>query len=287
MNSGTIVSLNKKTAIIFGAGFTGQVVYDRICNDYEVIAFCDNNVQKQQKTLFNLPVIDPSRLKEVEYDNIFIGTDMRDSVYRQVVDELGISADKLLDEPVKLLTYKARRIALKGASEIIKNRGLQGSTAEAGVFQGEFAKKINEFFNDRKLYLFDTFEGFHKEDVSLEEDKVNAFAGEFNINTNADFVLSVMPFKDNCIIKQGYFPESAVNIDDPFVFVSLDMDLYKPTLEGLKFFYPKLVKGGYIFIHDFFSQRFNGVKKAVEEYSLEVNLQYCPLGDECSIIITK
>lgn len=39
-------------------------------------------------------------------------------------------------------------------------------------------------------------------------------------------------------------------IEDSFCFVSLDMDLYKPTYEGLHYFYPRLNHGGYIFIHD-------------------------------------
>ena len=29
------------------------------------------------------------------------------------------------------------------------------------------------------------------------------------------------------------------------------MDLYKPTLEGLNIFYPKISKGGYLSIHDY------------------------------------
>ena len=47
-----------------------------------------------------------------------------------------------------------------------------------------------------------------------------------------------------CLFKKGYFPESAHGIDEKFAFVSLDLDLYKPTLEGLRFFYPKMIKGG-------------------------------------------
>ena len=38
---------------------------------------------------------------------------------------------------------------------------------------------------------------------------------------------------------------------EKFAFVSLDTDLYKPTLAGLEFFWPRMSKGGFIFIHDF------------------------------------
>jgi O-methyltransferase len=49
--------------------------------------------------------------------------------------------------------------------------------------------------------------------------------------------------------------------------VSLDVDLYKPTLAGLEYFYPRLSVGGCIFIHDYNNRRFKGVRKAVEEFT--------------------
>ena len=33
--------------------------------------------------------------------------------------------------------------------------------------------------------------------------------------------------------------------------VMLDVDLYRPALEVLRFFYPRMVRGGYFFMHDF------------------------------------
>src|SRR6188508_837716 len=40
----------------------------------------------------------------------------------------------------------------------IKSNGVKGNVAELGVYKGEFAKRINQLFPDKKLYLFDTFE---------------------------------------------------------------------------------------------------------------------------------
>ena len=45
---------------------------------------------------------------------------------------------------------------------------LDGSVAECGVYKGEFASVINRCFYDRKLYLFDIFEGFDLRDVETE-----------------------------------------------------------------------------------------------------------------------
>jgi O-methyltransferase len=37
-------------------------------------------------------------------------------------------------------------------------------------------------------------------------------------------------------------------------------------LAGLRYFYPRLSRGGCIFVHDYNNRRFNGVRSAVEEF---------------------
>jgi O-methyltransferase len=144
-----------------------------------------------------------------------------------------------------------RYTTLELCANEIKTNNIKGNVAELGVYKGEFAKRINQLFPDRKLYLFDTFKGFDEKDVQTE--KQESFSGgeqDFS-DTSVEFVLSKMKFRDNCIIKKGYFPESAADIDDKFCFVSIDADLYKPILAGLQFFYPKIENKGYIFVNDF------------------------------------
>src|SRR3989338_5554484 len=53
----------------------------------------------------------------------------------------------------------------------VTNKNIPGSVAELGVYRGDFAKKINEAFPDRKLYLFDTFAGFNTGDVEFDKNK--------------------------------------------------------------------------------------------------------------------
>ncbi|MBK9794912.1 MAG: methyltransferase, partial [Holophagaceae bacterium] len=116
--------------------------------------------------------------------------------------------------------------------------GLVGSVAEVGVYQGAFAEMINICFPDRKFYLFDTFEGFSPKDIQEELNQGIAFGNQDFKNTSVQRVLYRMKHPDKCIIKKGYFPATAVDIDDDFVFISLDADLYAPILSGLEFFYP-------------------------------------------------
>jgi O-methyltransferase len=192
------------------------------------------------------------------------------------------------------LKYRAwdfnRYSSLEFCAKEISDRKIQGSVAELGVYQGDFAIKINEVFPDRKLYLFDTFEGFANKDVEI--DLNNGFGSKGHkvdfSDTNVDTILKRMVSSEKCIIKKGYFPETAENLEDTFAFVSIDADLYKPLYDGLNYFYPRLSKGGYIFIHDYNNALFTGAKEAVRKFSSETGVSYFPLSDDGgTAIITK
>ena len=167
----------------------------------------------------------------------------------------------------------------------INEGNVKGNVAELGVYKGEFAKYINLAFPDRKFYLFDTFEGFDEKDVVIE--KGNEFSsGEQDFtNTSIGEVMSKMPHKENCIIKQGYFPDSLQGLEDTFCLVSIDPDLYKPILDGLEYFYPRLNKGGYILVHDYNNDSYSGAKKAVREYCHRNNIPFTPLTDVWGTVV--
>lgn len=59
--------------------------------------------------------------------------------------------------------------------------------AEVGVYTGEFCKLFNRYFPERKLYLFDTFEGFDSKRDLVNEVDLDEFK-----DTSVDIVLSKM-----------------------------------------------------------------------------------------------
>ena len=181
-----------------------------------------------------------------------------------------------------------RLSTLELVSHEINNTGIEGNVAELGVYKGKFARYINQYFPDRKLYLFDTFEGFDKRDIKREQE-LHLTSGEQNFSdTSLQKVLGQMKFPEKCIPVKGYFPESASAINDQFVFVSLDADLYQPIYSGLCFFYPMLAKGGYIFVHDFNNHNYKGVREAVKRFCKEENINFVPIPDSGgTAIITK
>jgi hypothetical protein len=185
------------------------------------------------------------------------------------------------EEPPSSQDDFCRVTSLRLAAERIHALNVGGAIAEVGVYRGEFAAILSRLFPDRTLYLFDTFEGFSDNDLSDEKNGnfSNAAVGDLT-ETDVELVLSRMAEPDRVVVRKGYFPETAEGLEEEnFAFVSLDVDLYKPMAAGLRYFYPRLSKGGYMFIHDYNCLRYKGVKIAVEEFVRETGAPVVPLPD--------
>ena len=175
---------------------------------------------------------------------------------------------------------------LELAAHEIRENGVAGNVAELGVFHGDFASKINQAFPDRTFYLFDTFTGFDDRDVLVESKKEIATPDKTFPGAVTAKVLSRMKHRDKIVLRDGFFPETAEGLEnETFALVSLDVDLYQPTLEGLRFFYPRLNKGGYIFVHDFHSRNFPGCGQAVREFIKETGATYIPVTDQGGSVV--
>lgn len=154
-------------------------------------------------------------------------------------------------------------------------KDIPGAAAELGVYRGFFARCINRLLPERTLYLFDSFEGF-REDAGASASFQAAHA-----NTAAEKVLAIMPHPEQVIVKPGFFPESLNGLEAQFCLVSLDVDFEKTTLEGLRYFWPRIAKGGYLLLHDWGSPKLPGVAEALCRYEEEYGqrLPAIPLCD--------
>ena len=174
----------------------------------------------------------------------------------------------------------------------LKKRNVKGAVAELGVYRGRFAQYISAAFPDRKFFLFDTFEGFDEE-LAQEEvmcgNVTDTWVESFK-NTSIPEVMKRLSNKKNVIVKKGIFPGTVGGVEkESFAFVSIDVDLERPICDGLCFFYPRLEKGGYIFIHDY-NGPLSGVERAVDRYEIENSILLCkvPICDtEGTLVITK
>ena len=168
-------------------------------------------------------------------------------------------------------------------ADFAKERGdLKGAIAELGVYRGDFAQQMKAHFPNKTFYLLDTFEGFAREDLNDSEKMGSAVGAKHFANTSVDLVLSKMPHPENCKVVAGFFPDTAAQITErDFLLVNLDCDLYAPILAGLEFFYPRMVTGGVILVHEYFSTGYLGVQKAVNEFFEKIIYLFgtkCPSG---------
>lgn len=226
---------------------------------------------------------------------------LREEFANKYIYNFGICSMSVLDVNRNVAFYKFRDYLIKGIdfvristveliSREIYNRNIEGAIAELGVYQGDFSAVLSHYFLDKKIYLFDTFSGFVDEDIDIERKNKysNSKAGHLS-DTNIDIVLNKIKNKNNCIIRKGYFPETAKGLENEvFSFVSIDVDLYQPTYEGLMFFYERLNKNGYILVHDYHFNLYSGVKEAIQKFCSEKNINYFPLSDYFgSVILIK
>ncbi|MFT3740800.1 MAG: TylF/MycF/NovP-related O-methyltransferase [Breznakibacter sp.] len=172
--------------------------------------------------------------------------------------------------------------------ERIVRHQVPGNLAELGVYKGETAKVIHHMLPDRKFYLFDTFDGLPHQVMREDCDgTVRPQTVKFD-NTSPELVKKHIGGNDLIDIRQGIFPGTADDLGhEVFAFVHIDADLYQSTIDALRFFYPRLSSGGVIIIHDY-NHNWEGVRKAVDEFSRGIAEQFVDMPDQLgSVVLIK
>ena len=296
-----LIERGEKSFILYPFGVNGVMTKEILREQFGLEPSCiiDNNLYKTNAAIHPVEFLDSLSPQEnlilLTIENPDSVATIRESVYNHFPKE----------RVVELFQNRAssrdfRVTWLRHFSRFVYEKNLHGNVAECGVFKGDFAQYINLCFPDRKCYLFDSFEGFRAKDIADDNkiDNINArqvrkdFFEQIDIfqATNIDLVMAKMPYPDNIIVKQGYVPETLEGVEDSFCFVNLDMDLYTPMLEALRFFYPRMVKNGVLLLHDYYSRgSLTGVEKAVYAYEKELGISLCKIPSEISssLVIVK
>ena len=143
---------------------------------------------------------------------------------------------------------------------------------ECGCWRGHSSYIIAELIKKRKItfHIFDSFEGLSS---GLPKDGDFFFRKDKN-RIKQQFASDEFFVKNNVLKKfnfvkcyKGWIPNRFKEVKNKkFSFVHIDLCLYNPTLEALKFFYPRLVKGGVIVSNVYNSSVFPGETRAWNEY---------------------
>ncbi len=141
--------------------------------------------------------------------------------------------------------------------------GLEGDTAECGVFQGASSRLIcrNIVGLGKGHYIFDSFEG-----LSLPRPEVDGkHWKQGDLASGEDILRERLKEFDFIAIYRGWIPGRFDEVADrQFCFLHIDVDLYQPTLDSLRFFYPRMVPRGVIICDDYGFETCPGARNAVD-----------------------
>jgi O-methyltransferase len=152
-------------------------------------------------------------------------------------------------------------------AELLKlTEQVPGDTAECGVFEGASSYFICSRIagSGKKHHVFDSFEGLSEPDqhdghywkrgtLAASEERVRANLKAF------DFVLYY----------KGWIPQQFSDVaTEDFSFVHLDVDLYQPTLDSLRFFYDRVRPRGIILCDDYGFITCPGARQAMDTFFL-------------------
>lgn len=160
-------------------------------------------------------------------------------------------------------------------------KNIKGSIIECGVWRGGMIAAMAELLgNDRKYYLFDSFEGLPEaQEIDGEAAKKwqenKEDPGYFD-NCKAEICFAKEAMKLAGITNyqpiQGWFSETLpkFNVNEEIAILRLDGDWYESIIQCLNYLYPAVAKGGLIILDDYYV--WDGCSRAVHNYLSSHNL---------------
>ena len=214
--------------------------------------------------------------------------------YRVVPDNVTLPPDLMTDKAfVKLydkvrpytMTSPERLYALYSSVQYVVKNNIPGDFVECGVWRGGSCMmmalvlmELND--RDRKIYLYDTFEGMSEptevdrqltgeaaDELLSREDRadVNSIWCYSTIDEVRKHVLSTGFGADRFIFTKGKVEDTIPGVLPATIsLLRLDTDWYESTRHELIYLYPILSEKGVLIIDDF--GHWEGAKKAVLEY---------------------
>ena len=155
---------------------------------------------------------------------------------------------------------------------------LPGDTVECGVFDGGSSYlicKANARFGESKRHLvFDSFEGLSDPESIDEPTDPNAYQWQkHDLSVSQETVQKNLGQFESVEYFKGWIPDRFDDVAERrFSLVHIDVDLYQPTLDSLKFFYPRLVPGRVILCDDYGSTVCPGAFKACNEFAESIGV---------------
>jgi O-methyltransferase len=142
---------------------------------------------------------------------------------------------------------------------------LSGDIWECGVYKGGTAAMMAAVLrdsaqSDKKLFLFDTFQGMPETDSQKDLHRKGDF-GDTSVEAVRDYV------GGGGVLRQGFIPDTFRGLESARIaFAHVDLDVYRSILDSLDFIWPRLTLGGFIVFDDYGFPSCPGARAAVDEF---------------------
>lgn len=159
-------------------------------------------------------------------------------------------------------------------------KNIPGDIVFVGVFKGGAALYLSALFEqygcDKKVWLFDSFKGFNREQITHEEDiKALELFGSDDYFKQLATVQSVtklftaFDLIENTEIVPGFIEETLPKqLIETVAFLHVDVDCYEPTYYALEQLHAKISSGGWCVCDDYFVPLFD-CKKAINDFRIK------------------
>ncbi|MDB4270224.1 TylF/MycF family methyltransferase [Flavobacteriaceae bacterium] len=176
---------------------------------------------------------------------------------------------------IKKRRIPERKFVLYSLAKSLKN--IKGDIVECGVLRGHssYLMLYANIDNNKNFHGFDSFEGLSNPDIN---DKIkNSYSFEWKKNDLKTPELiakkNLELFKDRIHLYKGWIPDRFNEVKNKkFSMVHIDVDLYKPTLDSISFFWDKINKGGVLVCDDYGFETCPGAKKAMDLFFESKNM---------------
>ncbi len=177
----------------------------------------------------------------------------------------------------------ARTVAEHGTTRLTRDRlatlwqaarnvaVLPGAVAEIGSYRGGSAYFLALSFREIlgrevTMEVIDTFEG-HPPDKLSDRDAARHTEHPLFTDTSYELVADYLSAFERLTVHKGEFSRVAPDLpDQSYRLVHVDVDLYEPALECLRYFAARLEPGGVIVLDDYGSPSCPGIERAAGEF---------------------
>jgi hypothetical protein len=216
--------------------------------------------------------------------------DPRSALQSQLPDATSEELDLVLAARANTMTSPERVIGLVRAIDYVVRSGIRGDFVECGVWRGGSMfvaarallqrKTSDQHFAERKLWLYDTFEGMSEPtaaDVDLQgqtaehllrvhspEDRHGVWCLSRMEEVQRTMAMSTFP-NEQIRFVQGKVEETLPQTrPESIALLRLDTDWYESTRCELEFLFPLLAPGGVLIVDDY--GHWQGCRQAVDDY---------------------